>query len=179
MTYDDSMPVDTVQLHPVPIPEAFRRGSRRDRIISVALAFDPPVRRQRREYLAGTMKFDVYRDIDPDELAEILQRQDPDDPSEMINDRRRLSLQPGVNTFTHSTLQLRSWVGRNSFVNDDETFLIAVTHKAQTWARNDPAYTSQSYALAATLEDRDLATADLHQTLRQQLRLPTRVRLRA
>lgn len=179
MTYDGTMPVDTVQIHPMPIPEAFRQGSRRDRVISVALAFDPPVRRQRREYLAGTMKFNVYRDVDPDELAEILQRQDPDDPNDLINDRRRLNLQPGVNTFTHSTLQLRAWVGRNSFVNDNETFLIAVTHKAQTWARDDAAYQQQSYALAATLEDRELATADLHQILRQQLRLPTRVRLRA
>jgi len=179
MTYDGAMPVDTVQIHPTPIPEAFRQGSRRDRVISVALAFDPPVRRQRREYLAGTMKFNVYRDIDPDELAEILQRQDPDDPNDLINDRRRLNLQPGVNTFTHSTLQLRAWVGRNSFMNDNETFLIAVTHKAQTWARDDATYEQQGYALAATLEDRELATADLHQLLRQQLRLPTRVRLRA
>lgn len=179
MTYDGSLPVDTVQIHPLPIPEAFRRGSRRDRVISIALAFDPPVRRQRREYLAGTMKFDVYRDIDPDELAEILQRQDRDDPSDLVKDRRKLDFQPGVNTLTHSTLQVRSWVGRNSFVNDDETFLIAVTHKAQTWARNDPDYGTQRYALAASLEDRDLATADLHQILRQQLRVPNRVRLRA
>lgn len=36
-------------------PKVFRQGSRRDRVISVALAFDPPVRRQRREYLAGTV----------------------------------------------------------------------------------------------------------------------------
>jgi hypothetical protein len=100
MTYDGSMPIDTVQIHPVPVPEAFRRGSQRDRVISVALAFDPPVRRQRREYLAGTIKFDVYRDIDPDELAEILQRQDREDPSDLISDRRKLNLQPGVNTFT-------------------------------------------------------------------------------
>lgn len=179
MTYDGSMPVDRVQIHPLPVPEDFRRGSRRDRVISIALAFDPPVRRQRREYLAGTMKFDLYRDIDPDELAEILQRQDPDDPSDMIDDRRRLNLQPGVNTFTHSTLQLRSWIGRNSFINDEETFLIAVTHRAQTWARNDPEYHYQNYALAATLEDRELVTADLHQLLRQRLRVPARVRLRA
>lgn len=179
MTYDGSMPVDTVQIHPVPVPEAFRQGSRRDRVISIALAFDPPVRRQRREYLAGAIKFNVYRDIDPDELAEILDRQDPDDPSELINDRRKLNLQPGVNTFNNSTLQLRSWLGRNSFVNDDSTFLIAVTHKAQTWARNDPTYEHQNYALAATLEDRELATADLHQILRQQLRVPSRVRIRA
>lgn len=179
MTFDGSMPVDTVQIHPLPVPEAFRSGSRRDRVIRIALAFDPPVRRQRREYLAGTMKFDLYRDMDPDELAEILQRQDPDDPSDMIRDRRRINLQPGVNTFTHSTVQLRSWVGRNSFVNDEETFLIAVTHKAQTWARDDPAYQHQAYALAATLEDRELATADLYQILRSTLRVPARIRLRS
>lgn len=179
MTYDGSLPVDTVQIHPIPVPEEFRRGSRRDRVISIALSFDPPVRRQRREYLAGTLKFDLYRDIDPDELAEILQRQDPDDASDMIDDRRRLSLQPGVNSLAHSTLQRRAWTGRNSFVNDDETFLIAVTHKAQTWARNDRDYSEQTYALAATLEDRELATVDLHQVLRRQLRVPTRVRLRA
>jgi hypothetical protein len=95
----------------------------------------------------------------------------------LISDRRKLNLQPGVTAFTHSTLQSRSWVGRQSFVNDDETFLIAVTHKAQTWARDDPSYENQTYGLAATLEDRDLATADLHQILRQQLRVPTRVRL--
>ncbi len=178
MTYDGSTPVDTVQIHPLPVPEEFRRGSRRDRIIGVALAFDPPVRRQRREYLAGTMRFDVYRDMDADELAQILKRQDPDDPADMVRDRRRLNLTPGTTAFTHSTLQLRSWVGRNSFVNDDETFLIAVTHKAQTWARDDPAYTVQTYAIAATLEDRDLDTVNLHEVLKQQLRVPTRVRLR-
>lgn len=179
MTYDGRMPVDTVQIHPLPVPDEFRRGSQRDRDITIALAFDPPVRRQRREYLAGTMKFDLYRDIDPDELAELLERQDPDDPVEMINDRRRLSLNPGVNSFTHSTLQMRRWRGRRSFLDDDETFYIAVTHKAQTWARTSPDYATQSYALAAVLEDRELATADLHQILKQQLRVPTRVRLRA
>lgn len=179
MTFDGSMPVDTVQIHPVPVPDEFRSGSKRDRVITVSLAFDPPVRRQRREYLAGTMKFEVYRDIDPDDLANILQRQDPDDPSDPINDRRKLNFQPGVTTFIHSTLQLRGWVGKQSFPNDADTFYIAVTHKAQTWARNNPDYEQQDYALAVTLEDRDLATANLHQILRQKLRVPTRVRLRA
>ncbi|MBY4110005.1 S8 family peptidase [Rhodococcus fascians] len=178
MTFDGSLPVDTVQIHPIPVPDDFRSGSKRDRSITVALAFDPPVRRQRREYLAGTMKFEVYRDVDPDELALILQRQDPDDPSDPISDRRKLNFQPGVTTFTHSTLQLRNWVGKQSFPNDADTFYIAVTHKAQTWARNSE-YDRQDYALAVTLEDRDLATANLHQILRSRLRLPTRVRLRS
>ena len=59
--------------------------------------------------------------------------------AEMISDRRRLNLLPGSNRFTNSTLHLRRWTARNSFINDDDTFYIAVTHKAQTWARNIPA----------------------------------------
>ncbi len=125
------------------------------------------------------MKVDIYRDIDPDELAEILIRQDPDDSSDMVTDRRRLTLDPGSNSFTNSTLQLRRWRARNSFVNDDETFYVVVTHKAQTWARNEPSYEDQSYALAVTLEDQSLVEADLHQLLTQQVRLPARLRVRA
>lgn len=178
MTYDGSMPIDTVQIHPLPVPEAFRRGSRRERSITVSLAFDPPVRRQRREYLAGSMKVDIYRDIDPDVLADLLIRQDPDDPQDLIGDRRRLKLTPGSNSFTNSTLQVRQWSPRRAFTDDDETFFVVVTHKAQTWARSSPAYLRQDYALAVTLEDQNLVQADLRQLLIQQVRIPAMVRVR-
>ncbi len=62
----------------------------------------------------------------------------------------RLSLDPGSNSFTNGTLHLRRWIARNSFVMDEETFYVVVTHKAQTWARNGRGYTEQSYALAVT-----------------------------
>lgn len=178
MTYDGSMPIDTVQIHPLPLPEVFRRGSGGERTITVALAFDPPVRRQRREYLSSSMKINIYRDIDPEELARMLTRQDPDDPRDLISDRRRLTLTPGSNSFTNSTLQLQRWTATRSFTNDDETFFVVVTHKAQTWARSNPDYQNQSYALAVTLEDQNLIQADLHQLLTQQVRVPARVRIR-
>lgn len=178
MIYDGQMPVDTVQIHPLPVPEVFRRGSGGERSISVSLAFDPPVRRQRREYLAATMKIDVYRNTDLNTLADILQRQDPEDPADIIRDRRRLKLEPGSNSFTNSTTQVRTWTARNSFSNDDETFFIVVTHKAQVWARDDPEYAFQRYALAATLEDRHLVELNLYQELAQRAQVPARVRVR-
>lgn len=179
MTYDGGMPIDTVQIHPLPVPDVFRRGVGGERSISVALAFDPPVRRQRREYLAASMKIDIYRDIDPDELAEMLVKQDPDDAQDLINDRRRLRLSPGSNSFTNSTLQSRHWIARKTFVDDEETFYVAITHKAQTWARDNPDYQNQSYALAVTLEDQHLVNVDLHQVLTQQVQVPARVRIRS
>jgi hypothetical protein len=179
LTYDGSLPNDTVQIHPLALPEIFRRGSGGERTISVALAFDPPVRRQRREYVAASMKVDVFRDIDSEDLREMLARQLRDDSRELITDRRRLDLGPGSNSFSNSTLQVRHWKARNSFVNDDEVFYVAVTHKAQTWARNNPNYESQSYALTVTLEDRALTQANLYQLLTQQVELPATVRVQA
>jgi hypothetical protein len=77
-----------------------------------------------------------------------------------------------------STLQARNRTAKNSFVNDDEAFYLAVTHRTQTWARNDPDYLTQSYAVTVTLDDQHLLQADLHQLLRQQVRVPARLRIR-
>jgi hypothetical protein len=52
MVFDGTIDADTTSIHPIPIPEAFARG-KSTRRITVALAYDPPVRRQRREYLGG------------------------------------------------------------------------------------------------------------------------------
>lgn len=179
MTYEGTMPVDTVQIHPFSVPELFRRGSGGERTISIALAFDPPVRRQRREYIAGSMKLDLYRNVSADELAEILRKQDPDDPNDMIKNSRRLTLEPGSNSFTNSTLHVRRWTRKQSFINDTEIFFAVVTHRAQTWARGDSAYEQQRYALAVTLEDRHLVQANLYELLTQRVQLPARLRLRA
>lgn len=178
MIFDGAMAVDTVKLHPVPVPEAFRVGSGAARTITLTLAFDPPVRRQRREYLAAAIQLDLYRDIDPDDLAAILERQDRDDSRAPITDRRRLTLRPGSNSLRSTTLQRRSWTATNSFANDADVFYVAVTHRAATWARDTPEYTTQDYALTVTLEDQQLQRADLRALLVDHVRLPARVRIR-
>ncbi len=179
MTYDGTMDVDSVQIHPVPVPEVFRRGSGGARSLTISLVFDPPVRRQRREYLAARMQVDLYRNVEFSELQEILRQQDPDDPHGPIRDRRRPALVPGSNALLSSTVQVRSWTARNTFVDDGEVFYVAVAHRVATWARDDPNYMSQRYALAVTLEDQQLQQADLRQLLTQHIRLPARIRLRA
>lgn len=176
MTYDGIMPIDDVQIHPVPIPEAFRLGRGQRRTITVTLAYDPPVRHQRREYLAANMQVDLYRQVDIPTLQRILARQQGR-PEPRIDDRRRVALEPGSDAVRSSTLQMRFWSPRRSFVDDDEIFYAVVTHTAATWARDDPEYLTQNYAIAVTLEDQHLQQADLHQLL-TIARLPARIRVR-
>lgn len=178
MTFDGAMTVDTIAIHPVPVPEAFADRTSRTRRIEAVLAFDPPVRRQRREYLAGTIQLDLYRNVDPEQLADVLGRQD-EDAAELIHDRRRVDLRPSVNRVRASTLHVRHWTPQRLQVDDGDVYYLVVTHRTQTWARERLNYDRQRYALAVTLQDEARVDLDLYAQVTQQVRVPARVRLRA
>ena len=175
LIYDGQMPTEAVRLHAVPIPDEFRAG-KRERTITVTLAFDPPVRSKRREYLAGSMSFGLYRNVNPDELLATLQSQ-LDSSAELIRDSRHLKLEPSEQSFTSGTLMKRSWRRKASFVDDTDTFYIAVTHRATSWARNTDDYQVQGYALTVTLSDQDLGVLDLYTLVSNRLQLAERVRV--
>ena len=179
MTFDGDMAVDTAVIHPVPMPGLFVRGKSDTRRIQVALAFDPPVRRQRREYLAGRVQMDLYRAIDIDDLAEIVTKQDPNDPNSSIKDRRKVKeLYPGVDSLRSGTLQVRVWESRRPNIDDGDVYFLVVTHAAQPWARDRDDYQRQRYALAVTLEDQGRLDLDLYNLVTQQVRVPARIKLR-
>jgi hypothetical protein len=126
---DYAMATDTVAIHPLPIPEAFHTV-RAARSIKVALAFDPPVRRTRREYLAGEMSFDLLRASSLEEVRSWYRKQDPEEPLKLPGDRRRLKLEPGTETMSNSTLAVRGVRRRLFGADDGDTYYIAVTHSS-------------------------------------------------
>ena len=63
----DTLDEDHWHLYAVPVPPAFTAG-RGKRCVSVALAFDPPVRASRREYLARTMWVEVLKGLTLEEI---------------------------------------------------------------------------------------------------------------
>jgi subtilisin family serine protease len=159
MTFDGEIATDTSVIHEIPVPEEFANGTA-DRSISIALAFDPPTRRFRREYLAARMKFDLYRAIDLDDLIEIVGQQPSEGGHSLPGDRRRVSskLFPSSEAVLRSALQVRRWraaVATSLLVDDGDTYYLVVTHISEPWAeRAQPDYDSQAYAIAVELEDR-------------------------
>jgi Subtilase family len=125
-----SMATDTVAIHPLPIPRAFHDG-RAARAIRVALAFDPPFRRTRREYLAGAMSFDLLRATGLDEVAAIYRKQDEDVPLSLPSGRRRMKLLPGSQTFDNSTLMVRN-PNRRAAVRGRRRHLLLGGHTQQS-----------------------------------------------
>jgi hypothetical protein len=172
MTFDGVVDADSVAIHPVPIPHDFASG-RSARRIAAALAFDPPVRRQRREYLAGTMTFDLLRAVDIAQVREIYRRQD-EDREAMMNDRRRVGLDPGATRTRSSTLQVREWQPRLMNVDDGDTYYLVVTHRRATWASD----AEQNYAVAVELVDEGRVELDLYSLVQQRVEVPARARVR-
>jgi subtilisin family serine protease len=168
---DFMMPTDTVAIHPLPVPGAFGSG-RAPRTIRVTLAFDPPVRRTRREYLAGEMSFDLLRASSLQEVSDWYRQQDPEEPLRLPGDRRRVDLRPGTNTGANSTLIARE-VRRTLFPEDDgDTYYLAVTHRNRPWASSG----EQRYALAVAFEEEERQNIDLYAELQTRVRPRVRVR---
>lgn len=179
LVHEGVIPADDATVHAIPIPEEFARG-RSPRRIRVALAFDPPVRRQRREYLAGRLTVDLVRNMRPSEIADTFGAQEADDSTPLPRNRRRPDLAPGTNSFTKSTVLVREWLPKQLNVDDGDTYYVVVTHRSAPWAVQlaEP-YTEQAYALAVELVDEGRIGLDLHGLIGLRLRVPTEVTVRA
>lgn len=173
MYFDGAMASDTVSIHPIPIPPSLGRG-RAGRRIAVSLAFDPPVRRQRREYLAGTMRFDLLRNVDPDDVRERYGRQG-DERLNLFSASQRLRLRPGTRSTDDSTLQVR-WLARQLPLDPDDgdVYYLAVTHQGATWA--EPG--DQRYAVVVELAEEERTDVDLYAEVQQQVQPRARARVR-
>ncbi len=172
MYFDGMIESDTVAIHPIPIPPLFARG-RSDRRISIALAFDPPVRRQRREYLAGEMSFDLLRNVTPEQIAERYERQGQQ-RIDLWNDRHRLNLKPSSTRIANSTLQVRRVFPKQLDPDDGDLYYLAVKHRPARWASGG----QQAYAIVVEIADEERQDIDLYAEVQQQVTLPARIRVR-
>ncbi len=183
LIHEGEVAANTAVIHPIPMPTVFTSG-KADRTIITALAYDPPVRRQRREYIAGHLALDFYRAMTLDEVEAVVRKQEKGTKVALPGDRRRIAdkLTPGPQTCGASTLQVRSWraPAANSLLPDDsDTYYLVVKQFGEAWAgRLTEPYETQRYALAVQLEDRTRVEVDLYATIEAQVRAQEQARLR-
>jgi hypothetical protein len=184
MIHEGEVGCNGAVIHPIPIPEVFATGQA-DRVITVAVACDPPVRRQRREYTAGHLGLDFYRALGIDEVEAIVRRQvGGEEAVPLPKNRVRVvsKLRPSAQTCEASTLQVRRWKaadGRSLSPDDGDTYYLVVKHYMEAWAAQlADAYSSQRYALVVQIEDRTRVDLDLHALLLSRLRAEAEARIR-
>lgn len=71
LTVEETIQSNGVHLFAVPIPDAMFQSSRTARGISISLAFDPPVRSRRLDYLGNRMSFELVRGLSAQQVMDL------------------------------------------------------------------------------------------------------------
>lgn len=160
---DDRLDIDKFAIYRVPIPTEFKTGGKRT--IRISLAYDPPVRRTRAEYLGVKMDFRLIRGCSIADVSSHFRSYtgEEGDHTEMP-DRNNCKLKPGPQHRAGNTLQ----TAEVSFSTDtlgygDEYYL--VVRCAGGWAEEE---VHQRFSIVVELEHQ--AGVQLYARLRPRVR---------
>ncbi|MGE4055758.1 MAG: S8 family peptidase [Vicinamibacterales bacterium] len=174
---EEEIEEDNIHLFELELPVAFLDTGGRRRI-RVSLAYDPPTRASRIEYLSRTMWFQVYRGHQTQEVLEAMrQAKGTGEPPARLN---AASSRPTYTALQWSTVQSATFEGksRQSFDYAAVPDGPAVVHILVGCVKRFDSAASplQRYALVTSLEH-DNESVQLHQVIRQQVE--QRVRIQA
>lgn len=167
--------LDNFHIYEVPIPDDFidTNGERR---IAVTLAFDPPVRHSRFDYLGVKMSFRLIRGKELQEVADAFRKlaRDEGEVDRLSSTRYDCKMRPGPAAREGGTLQRGVFTMRVAPRDDyGETYYLVVRCERR-WARDDQG--PQRYAVTVVMDHR--ANINLYNTIRQRVRAAVRVRAR-
>ncbi len=176
-----SMAVDSFHLYEVPAIEEFRHAPGQKRIV-VSMAFDPPVRKRRMEYLGIKMTSALIRGKSIDEIVEAYRAMTADENAAVrghgIEIPKALkapylcTLKPGTTELSNSTLQRSEWSFLRGKRDYGENWYLLV-RAIRNWAPAE--ITHQDFGLAVTLEADE---PRLYTLVRQRIELRQQQRAR-
>jgi len=171
---ENELPGDRFHIYEIPLPDVFRttRGKRK---ISVTLAFDPPTRHTRKDYLGFGMKFWLIRGKTLPEVEYIFRKQQPgeDTVPGLSNTSYECTLEPRHRLRERGTLQK----GIFEFLQNPrdaygDTYYLVIQCK-RNWSEEE----RQRYAVAVVIEHFE-QNVDLYVAIQQRIAARARVRVR-
>ncbi|KAF5416579.1 MAG: Subtilisin-like serine protease [Candidatus Methanogaster sp.] len=167
--------LNDVVVYEIPVPEEFYIG-RGMGTLSITLAFDPPTRITRKQYIGATMEFHLFKGVDIEQIIQKYAEVEASDTDESdippSLEKNAEDLIPGVNLAKRGTIQKRFWVPkRTTEPIDDSLKLVVVCH--DKWL-NDEAY-KQKYAVVVTVRHRGMV--ELYNRIKEQVRTRVKVRV--
>jgi subtilisin family serine protease len=166
---------DNFHVYQIPIPESFSER-REPRAIEVTLAYDPPVRHSRFDYLGAKMSFRLIRGKRLDEVVEAFQSQAGiEDPTDGLTSTRwECEMTPGPRTREGGTLQKAVFsmrrIPRPEWGN---TYHLVIRCEGK-WAGVEHA--PQRYAVVVVL--RQEGDVNIYHQIAQRIRAAARARVR-
>ncbi|MDO9537824.1 MAG: S8 family peptidase [Thermoplasmata archaeon] len=107
---EDTLPLKSFHIYSVRIPPDFlqRRGHKK---IAISLAYDPPVRLSRKDYIATRVFFEVYKGLTSYQLEDFRRAKERGEDIELplVPEDAKTNFTPGYQVVQNSTVQLRTW----------------------------------------------------------------------
>lgn len=163
---EDEIEIDHFAIFEVPIPRDFqtRKG---DREIRVSLAFDPPVRHTRVDYVGTTMGWRLLRGSTEQEVRDRFRKWEKEEGTPPDFEGKYVcSTTPGPEMREHGTLQVGTYTGKADISVYGDRYFVAVWC-LRRWAPAKLA--TQKFALAVQLRHENVT--DLYAVLRQPIKV--------
>lgn len=170
---ENELVADRFHVYEIPLPDVFRK-ERGKRSISITLAFDPPTRHTRKDYLGFTMKFWLVRGKTLGETESIFRKIKPgEEKVEGISGTSfECDLEPGHRIRERGTLQKGIFTMSQ---NPDEIYrdtYYLVVQCARNWSDEE----RQRYAVVVVLEH--FVRIPLYQAVHARIEARARIRIR-
>jgi len=177
---ENELLADHFHVYEVLLPDIFR-NTKGKRNISVTLAFDPPTRHTRKDYLGFTMKFYLIRGKNFEQVKSIFRKSKPSDEKikGISGTRFECKLQPGHQIREKGTLQKGVFpIGNNPDEEYGDTYYLIV-QCAKNWTDEE----KQRYAVVVVMEHKGLEaraveTITLYQAIQERIEERERIRIR-
>ena len=176
---EGSIPINGVHIYEIPIPTSFTASGGK-RGLDVALAYSPPTRVRRLDYLASRMEFEIVKGLPLEEVAEIFAKIGDGDVSTVSGlGSKRVDLKPSTQTRSRGANQLGRRVFHQRLDTPRDSPMFLVVRNINRW---DDDGAEQSYALAAALwrdEDQPELHAELQTRLEAEVELAVEIEVEA
>lgn len=177
---EDIVQYKTFHVYSLVVPEVFLQEPGR-RSISLSLAYDPPTRLSRRDYISTAMWLEVFGGLTTEQVIEYRSTYNGDGEPPRAPDRNKLNFRPPGQTIRMSTVQKRSWSSNQGtiFLNRPDPSGDASMHifvGCQERFTNPLGEDSQRYAIVVTLEHTS-QSIDVYQEVRARVRTRARIGL--
>jgi hypothetical protein len=165
---------DSHQFYELPLPEEFLRSNRATRQIRVTLAYCPPVKTTRMEYMATKISYRLVKGESLDEVQRHFNqalKKEEDSISDAAASNRSITSQERE----RCTVQSSIWTLKQ--LSPKQKWFVVVTRQDKEWGRAI-CLDEENYALVVSVSDRENLEARLHAQIQARVREQAQARVR-
>lgn len=172
---EDTLLNDSHQFYELPLPESFLRSNRATRQLRVTLAYCPPVRTTRVDYVATKISYRLVKGRSLSEVQRHFNQALKKDVEKTIPDASPANREITSQEREKGTVQSSVWKFRQ--LSPKDKWFVVVTRQDKDWGTL-LCKESEEYALVVTVSDRENQEVQLYTQIQARIREQARIRAR-